>query len=434
MGKLPEERKRGLQKKAAEAGRCGKAPCPRPWLFCRAGADWQRQWFCVLLTIMGEGGMRLFSLTAKQRRALVTVAVTAGVYLSFKFLLPLFMPFVVAYLIAVILRPSAAFLERKLRLRFGKKNVCIPIGVIGAVQLILVTVILAILLFYGGRRLFMEINQLLSSIPVWFDSLDEWLTQFCHTAESFCHLEEGVLSGWMRRMLTSAVSALQDAAMPRLVVNSVSVFSFFVEAVVLMVILYVGTILSLQEMDELRHRRHSSVFHREFFLLGRRLAITGSAWLRTQTVILFMTSCVCILGLLAAGIPYYIVGGIGIGLLDALPIFGTGTVLIPWAIILLFQKKWIQGIIILGLYIVCYFLREFAEAKMMGKKMGLSPLETLVSMYIGLKLFGILGFILGPVGLLMIEDLVREYDGEPSEKERGKQTGRDFCRTGMKRK
>ena len=56
----------------------------------------------------------------------------------------------------------------------------------------------------------------------------------------------------------------------------------------------------------------------------------------------------------------------------------------------------------------------------MGKKMGLSPLETLVSMYVGLKLFGILGFILGPVGLLMIEDLVREYDGNPQGK--GKKT------------
>ena len=64
---------------------------------------------------------------------------------------------------------------------------------------------------------------------------------------------------------------------------------------------------------------------------------------------------------------------------------------------------------LVGLYLVCYFMREFVEAKLMGKKMGLSPLETLMSMYVGLQLFGFLGFILGPVGLMLIEDLVEEY-------------------------
>lgn len=74
-------------------------------------------------------------------------------------------------------------------------------------------------------------------------------------------------------------------------------------------------------------RRFDSMFHREFFLLGRRLAVTGSAWLKTQSVIFLMTSSLSMLGLLLIGNPYYILGGIGIGVLDALPIFGTGTAL-----------------------------------------------------------------------------------------------------------
>ena len=65
---------------------------------------------------------------------------------------------------------------------------------------------------------------------------------------------------------------------------------------------------------------------------------------------------------------------------------------------------------ILGLHLSCYFLREYTEARLMGKKVGLSALETLVAMYVGLKLFGLLGFLLGPVGLLIIRDLVEEYE------------------------
>ena len=65
---------------------------------------------------------------------------------------------------------------------------------------------------------------------------------------------------------------------------------------------------------------------------------------------------------------------------------------------------------LLAIYIICYFLREMMEAKMMGDKVGLSPLETLISMYVGLQLFGLLGFLLGPIGLLLIEDIVQSID------------------------
>ena len=168
----------------------------------------------------------------------------------------------------------------------------------------------------------------------------------------------------------------------------------------------------VKEMDELRRRRFDSMFHREFFLLGRRLAVTGSAWLKTQSVIFLMTSSLSMLGLLLIGNPYYILGGIGIGVLDALPIFGTGTALVPWSILLLFKREWGHALILFGLYLLCYFLREFTEAHLMGKKMGLSPLETLAAIYVGLQLFGLFGFLLGPIGLLIIKDFVEEYGDE----------------------
>jgi predicted PurR-regulated permease PerM len=99
--------------------------------------------------------------------------------------------------------------------------------------------------------------------------------------------------------------------------------------------------------------------------------------------------------------------GIGIGILDALPIFGTGTILIPWAILCFFGKNWGEGLILLALYLICYFMRELLEAKLMGSRVGLTSLETLISMYVGLQLFGIAGLFLGPIGLLIIEDLIK---------------------------
>ena len=77
----------------------------------------------------------------------------------------------------------------------------------------------------------------------------------------------------------------------------------------------------------------------------------------------------------------------------------------PWAAADFFMGNWKGGLALLVLYGVCYFLREILEARMMGSQVGLSPLENLMAMYVGLELFGIAGFFLGPLGLLLIEDL-----------------------------
>lgn len=352
----------------------------------------------------------MIKLTKKQRKILLAVGVTAVVYICFKYFLPLFLPFLAAYILALFLKPPAAFLEKRLQFKIKGKHLGVPIGLIGGIELVIILAVLGAVFFYGGRRLFMEANQLVNAIPLWVRDFDVWLTDMCHSIEIFCRLKEGVLVAFMRDVLLGTADAFKTVIMPNLMANSMAVFGFFIKSSIITAILFIATILSLQEMDELRRRRRNSMFCKEFSLLGRRLAMTGNAWLKTQVIIMFLTTCICILTLIFMGNPYYIIIGIGIGLMDALPVFGTGSILIPWAVVLLFQKKWLNGILLLALYFVCYFIREFLEAKLMGDRMGLSPLETLMAIYVGLELFGFLGVILGPVGLMLIEDLVEEYD------------------------
>ena len=174
-------------------------------------------------------------------------------------------------------------------------------------------------------------------------------------------------------------------------------------------VFFMAAVLSLQEMDEMKRRRRQSMFSREFALFGRRLIMTGSAWLRTQLVIMLVTACLCALGLLLIRNPYSILLGAVIGVLDALPLFGAGAVMIPWSVVAMAQGHFYQGGVLALLFLICCLTREFLEARLMGGKMGLSPLETLTAIYVGMKLFGILGMLLGPIGLLIIEDLVEEY-------------------------
>lgn len=346
----------------------------------------------------------------KLKKTLLIVGITGAVYASFRYLLPLVVPFLVAYILALALKPGAAWLEKKSQFTIKGRHYGLPIGIIGGIELLLLLSLLGIGLYFGGRKLCEEAKMLSDAFPVWINRLDIWLTGACHRTEGLLNLKEGCLVLVLRDMIRDLGKAAKGAAMPFLMVNSMTLVSWAVKITVVTVILFVGTMLSLQEMDELRKRKRNSMFYREFALLSKRLVMVGNAYLKTQLLIMLLTTLVCTAGLFLIGNPYYIMAGIGIGLLDALPIFGTGTALIPWTVFMFVNEEWVKGFVLLGIYIVCYFLREIMEAKLMGDKVGLSPLETLVAMYVGLQLFGLLGFILGPIGLLIIEDLVEEYE------------------------
>ena len=247
---------------------------------------------------------------------------------------------------------------------------------------------------------------------MWIENFDRWLTDSCRVMEHAFGLQEGQVGEAAAALLSRLLREGQERGAALLMDNSLTLIHWGGRAVIVAVVTFLAAVLSLQEMDELRERRDRCAFRREFILIGNRIVLTGKAWFKTQGVLLVCITMVCILGMALLGNPYYIMAGTLIGILDALPIFGTGTVLVPWCLICLAAGKWGKALILLALYLVCYFLREFLESHMMGGQVGLTPLETLASVYVGLQIFGFFGFILGPLGLLLIEDLVEEWERE----------------------
>ena len=94
--------------------------------------------------------------------------------------------------------------------------------------------------------------------------------------------------------------------------------------------------------------------------------------------------------------------GILAGILDALPFIGTGVVLLPLGIWQLLEGSFGRALICGALYVVCIFLREILEPRLIGRKIGVSPIAVLVSLYAGIRLFGVWGIIKGPLGFVLI--------------------------------
>lgn len=125
-------------------------------------------------------------------------------------------------------------------------------------------------------------------------------------------------------------------------------------------------------------------------------------------LILLITFAEVLSGLLLLRVKNALLYAVGIALLDLLPIFGTGTVLIPWGVIELINKNYFLGAGLIILYLVIIIVRNIIEPKIIGKQIGLHPLITLIAVFIGLRLFGFIGIIALPVGVMIAWKMFEE--------------------------
>lgn len=342
---------------------------------------------------------------SKLKKIILITGITGAVYVCFKYLLPLIIPFLAAYGIALLLKPSVSYIERKSRIEIKGRKFHIPVSIIGTAELLTVLILLGMFCYFTIYRLCLELQLLVEQFPYFLEKFDVWLSDMCRITEQLFHLKSGCMSELLREMIFDVLIEVRSAAMMFLLGNSVTFFKIIIAVIVVIIIIFIASILSLQEMERLKKKIHASIFAKEIETIGAQLASIGNAYIKTQIIIIFLTMIISSAGLFMLGNPYYILLGIFIGFVDALPVLGTGTVLIPWAVVYLINGKWIYAVILFAIYITCYVLRQVLEAKLIGNRAGLSPLETLASIYIGFRLFGLFGFILGPVAIILIQSL-----------------------------
>ena len=96
---------------------------------------------------------------------------------------------------------------------------------------------------------------------------------------------------------------------------------------------------------------------------------------------------------------------LGIGFVDALPILGSGTVMIPWAIICGLNGDIQLGIAIIILLVIMSVVRQFLEPRLVSKHIGVHPIFTLIAMYTGFKFIGVMGMLIGPIILIIFKNV-----------------------------
>jgi len=346
----------------------------------------------------------------EQYKKLVRLAVIVGiVYLGFRFLLPLFFPFVLAYIIAVLLRKPVRFLWRHLKVKPA-------IG--GAILLI-------VFLLVAGGGIAYAVKLLLQQFAAFAGNYDSYATEWngymkiaCGYFDSLFRLEKGRTFTILSDGLDGIVLFFREELIPFLTRNSVKAAVSVTELVASVVVIFVSVLLFLGDMVNAgpgKNREEGKetekpllgFIEKEWKQVKRELSGAGIAYVKTQVILILLVSLICSLGLFLIKNPYALLFGVAIGIFDAFPVLGSGLILVPWAIISFIRGKAFSGAVLLTLYGICQFVREYLEPKLLGNKMGIRPVQSLMGVYIGYELFGVLGLFLGPLGLVLVKSLWR---------------------------
>ena len=137
-------------------------------------------------------------------------------------------------------------------------------------------------------------------------------------------------------------------------------------------------------------------------IISRTTREALSGYIRAQGILMVITFAILSVFLVLFGVQSAVLIALGIAFLDAIPVFGTGFVLLPWAAWEFFSQNSSLAFGLLALYGVCSLVRQILEPKILSSQIGLHPLLTLTGIFIGFKLLGIPGLILGPAATLTI--------------------------------
>lgn len=323
----------------------------------------------------------------------------AGVYVIMQYVLPVMLPFLLGGLLAVWLHPTACFLEKKTKI---KRSIW------GGALLLLLMAAGGFLIWKILEILLAQAGLLFEKAGVFRDSCENILDNCCCMLERYTGICRADSREFLALELTRLGGRLREQFSPAMLRCTAAALKGSIAFITCLVLIFVFGVMVIKDLENWRIKKNHFPFAVCIQRIGSRLMEAGGGYLKAQLLIMLLVTAFCVGGLLLLRNPYFAVAGIIIGVLDALPFIGTGTVLVPWSVIWVIQGDYKKAIGYFLLYLFTSLLREFLEPRLIGKRIGLPPALILISVYLGIIIYGLSGFLLGPLTVLTLKILWEE--------------------------
>ncbi|CAM3960914.1 sporulation integral membrane protein YtvI [Alkalicoccus chagannorensis] len=323
---------------------------------------------------------------------LAILAALAVIY----FILPVSVPLILAFITALFLSPAVKSLVFRFRL---SRSMAVFIVFVSFVS------VLSLLAYFALTRALIQVNQFIENLPnmineinlAWMNLLDTLRQQFDHMSEDIVDTLDEEVTQWLFRQR----EVLQDWDILGAATDVVmSIPSYIVSLLVFLIALY----LFLLDLPRLRDKTFS-YFKPETAekvrFMSSRLSSVILGFFKAQFLVSIIIFIVTFVSLLFIAPEVALIMSVLIWLIDFIPIIGSIAILAPWAIVVLFMGDTAMAVQLGILAAILLTIRRTVEPKVMGHHIGLSPIATLISLYIGLMLLGAVGFILGPLLVIL---------------------------------
>ena len=323
----------------------------------------------------------------------VCLAVLLSIFLGLYF-----WPFLVGILIAVAIERLINYFITKFK---------IPRKLIGTILVILVYIVIAAILTLIVTSLIKEAISLSSNIPQIYEESKIEYNAVYKTITEFMNRTPNTISNSIYNFGLELLSKFTNIATN--LVNKVIDFIIFIPNIMIYAIItFLATLFLVTDRRTIARyvtdvfpsrmiKKISDVISKSFKSLG--------SYLRAQCIIICITFIELLIAFLILRQNYPLTLAVIVAIVDALPILGTGTVLIPWAIISAITGNIGLGIGLLVSYLIITIVRQLIEPKIVSSNIGIHPFITLLAMYIGFKTIGLFGLIVGPVVMVIFKNV-----------------------------
>ena len=314
-----------------------------------------------------------------------------------------YMPFLIAFIIASLIEPIIRFVKKYTK--FQRKTSAI-------IVLATFSIIIIGMIVWGTTVLISESSELLRSLNIYTDKIYNLFQSFMGNInfEKFNIPPEvtqllqnstedllSVVSNWIKEVLNSIIQ----------LITSLPTIGIYI--VITLLATYFICADRLYILDQIEHHFPKKWVKKLTMHLKQLLSSLGN-YLKAEAILVIIAFFQVLIGLfilqkMGMNVEYPLLAAIGIGFVDALPILGSGTVLIPWAIISAINGDIKLAIGLLIIFAILSVVRQFLEPKVVSKKIGIHPIFTLIAMYTGFKAIGIIGLLIGPIAIIIIKNL-----------------------------
>ena len=342
-----------------------------------------------------------------KKRFLINIAywtvILVIVYVIFKYLIGLLLPFLLAFLVVSALRPLVRYLTQRFKFKLAFAALVCDLLFFGA---------LGIIIGFGGARIITMLIDVFARLPAFYTNVFEPAIQnLAASAEglaaqfdipsidwidTFLPQLVNNLGDWVSRFSMTVVGFLSDYAsrLPSILVN-----------ILMMIIATFFLSFDYEKVTQFILRNLPERARKTVLAAGNNFKKTLLQYGKSYFIILCITFCELAGGLGILKVKNFAMAAVLISFVDVLPVLGTGIVLIPWALMSLLQKNYYQGIGLIVLYVVILVVRQIMEPRIVGKQVGVHPIVTLISMFVGANLFGIIGMFGLPLSIAIIQNL-----------------------------